>query len=213
MAGATRRDFLKNTGKAALMVGTGLTLDAIVAGCATVGFKETAPVVYPPLKGHKVQPPELGCLIGFWDGKLWFEKETGRKLSISVVFPSVNAFVAGFPWRMALPKAKQGLTIMVYAGINNTSLESLAKGMYDRAITGFAEGAVAYGQQYGGFLMNHMYEMNGNWWSYGQQPAKFKDAWRRIVDIFESKGANKYTTWIWEFFCPEATNWADEPRA
>ena len=29
-------------------------------------FKEEIPVTYPPLKGNKIQPPEYGCLMGYY---------------------------------------------------------------------------------------------------------------------------------------------------
>ena len=62
----SRRDFLQRSGQAALAVGGALTLNALVSSSTTIGFKEQAPVIYPPLEGHKVQPPENGCYIGFY---------------------------------------------------------------------------------------------------------------------------------------------------
>ena len=63
----TRRDFLKKSGLVAAALGVPSTFPLLSSRAATVGTesKETAPVIYPPLKGNKVQPPKNGCLVGF----------------------------------------------------------------------------------------------------------------------------------------------------
>ena len=70
MRRVTRRDFLKKSGRAGLALAGGLSLETLLDGCAGISTElvtqEEAPVIYPPLKGHKVQPPDNGCLVGFF---------------------------------------------------------------------------------------------------------------------------------------------------
>ena len=72
----SRRQFFKKTSE----VGAGLTLSQIIkygaatgivleavmnlTGCAHLGFEPEPNVVYPQLKGKKIQPPEFGCYFG-----------------------------------------------------------------------------------------------------------------------------------------------------
>lgn len=74
------------------------TQEAEAMGCAPglIGFKEEPPIIYPPLKGHKVQPPKEGCLIGFHPG--WFEvyqREIGA--GPKIIIPYWMAMESIFP--------------------------------------------------------------------------------------------------------------------
>ena len=138
----TRRNFLKGTGMAALAIGTGATLDAMLSGCASTSTelvtKDEAPVVYPPLKGHKVQPPENGCLVGFHrkfgvDPK-WvisrFEEKTGKKPAMLAF--CCNLTLSEFPIESAILTAEQKIIPNILSDYVLCTLEEIAKGACDR---------------------------------------------------------------------------------
>ena len=81
----TRRDFLIKGGQATLAIGGGLTLESILNGCATIMLKEESSIIFPPLKGHKVQPPQDGCFIGFHPaGKGVYKDQIGVEPKIMI---------------------------------------------------------------------------------------------------------------------------------
>lgn len=102
----TRRDFLKKTGKGALALAGGVTLEALVISCAHATFKEQAPVIYPPLKGKKIQSPINGCYVGFYEYKGFFRNDyfdpkgrLGKKPKIFVMnFPFGRSSISFPKW-------------------------------------------------------------------------------------------------------------------
>ena len=199
--------------------------EAEAMGCAPglIGFKEEAPVIYPrvgQLGQNKVQAPEDGCWIGFYNpydiilpgykrnkdtGSVidYYEKKIGQKPSVLVIFPRIRIW-SEFPIEEAVGAASKGVIPLIYAEVGSVKLEDIANGKYDRGIQKFADSAIEYGEKYGGFLISTMREMNGNWYSWGQKSRLFKKTWKQIWKNFEDRKANEYATWVWEVFCPEA---------
>ena len=71
-------------------------------------------------------------------------------------------------------------------------------GKHDQAITEVAKIFKRYGDEYGGFFIRTMKEMNlGFEWPWAGNPNKYKKAWIHIWNIFDSEGANEYATWVW----------------
>ncbi|MGA8365047.1 MAG: glycosyl hydrolase, partial [Solirubrobacteraceae bacterium] len=73
---------------------------------------------------------------------------------------------------------------------------------YDSYIRSFAEAAREWGHP---FFLRFNWEMNGNWFPWGQsvngnKPREVVAAWRHVHDIFTSVGATN-ATWVW---CPYA---------
>jgi hypothetical protein len=225
MTRLTRRNFLKGTGMAALALGTGATLDAVLSGCATSGPNErpfpskTQPEtpVYPPLAAKKIQPPENGCLVGLmrhyatisYTGQV--SKNAGRiidyyqdKLGKKPAFFSLCCGVGFtyFPYEEMEGLATRGVIPNILP--EYPRLDEIAKGSYDTALTTVAKEATKYGKQHGGFFYSPMRELNGYWFQWGQQPTQAKKAWQHVWQIFQDQGANEYATWVWEIECPEA---------
>ena len=199
--------------------------EAEAMGCAPglLYFKEEPPVIYPPLKGHKVQPPEDGCLIGFFSEYAImmpgfrrntdttsfidrYDNQLGKKPFILSLLGHHRIF-ADFPTEDAVSTASRGVTPLIYAEVGSVKLEDIASGKHDRGIKKFADGAVKFGEEYGGFFVCTMREMNigreycpGPW---GGQPKTAKKVWKHMWQIFEDNGANQYATWVWEVYCPE----------
>jgi len=255
-----RREFLK----AASLAGVGLTgyFAGSVSGCATTEVlkQEIAsslanikpePVVYPKLAGNKVQPPENGCLVGFyklhaksmpdsykkewmsktrdsenlndivrafnkpkWDEVLsktigphinYYEQTLGRKAGIFVLIDTPRLFL-NFPTLQAAELKTQGIipylnfvSLWPHKPALRMELDDIAKGKHNDKLTLLAQGAANFGEKYGGYFVTTLHEMNGPFHYWGQS-SKFKDGWKRIVDIFENKGANKYATWVWHTY-------------
>ncbi len=81
-------------------------------------------------------------------------------------------------------------------------LANVIAGRYDSYIREFAEAARDWGHA---FFLRFNWEMNGNWFPWGQavngnQPAEIVAAWRHVHDIFTEVGATN-ATWVW---CPYA---------
>jgi mannan endo-1,4-beta-mannosidase len=81
-------------------------------------------------------------------------------------------------------------------------LANVIAGNYDGYIREFAEAARDWGHP---FFLRFNWEMNGNWFPWGQnvngnQASETVAAWRHVHDIFTSVGATN-ATWVW---CPYA---------
>ncbi len=209
MIGTTRRDFLKKAGTAALAIGAGMTVDSIVAGCATVGFKETNSVVYPPIKGNKVQPPADGCFIGSFfrldpQGILCqevyksFEFWYGKVPRIACLHARASRY--GFPAEIVNKLIEHGLIPSVWFipgwGENDT-LNEIIQGAADKEIIAFAKEAAKVKSP---FFFRTLIEMTlpaEKHWPWAGQPKYYSKAYAHIWQIFEDEGANEYMTWLW----------------
>jgi len=205
----SRREFLQRSAQGALAVGGGLTLEALLSSCATTDFAEKGPVVYPPLKGHKVQPPRDGCYIGF-HRDFWkpfyesFVENIGKKPKIMV--PSVGRVASSpsFPQWPVTYVASKGAIPLVYRDLSIDILfhgfgSLMDKKEFRRDITKYAQDIVRFGKP---MFVCTMRELNGNWFAWGQKPETAKKVWQLMWQIVEDNGANEYATWVWEVYCP-----------
>jgi len=138
-----------------------------------------------------------------------YENSLGAKPSLFVLYETPRLW-AKFPERECEAVISKGVIPFIYAGIQvrnpklSLQVDDIAKGKHDKYIARFAEGANQFGEKHGGFFITTMEEMNANWYFWGQT-SKFKEAWQRIRNTFEDKGANRFATWVWEPYCPDAT--------
>jgi hypothetical protein len=84
-----------------------------------------------------------------------------------------------------------------YAG-RRFPLRAIADGSYDGYVRRAARAAAAWGKP---ILLRFAHEMNGNWYPWGRgvngnTPRIYKAAWRHLVRIFRSYGANN-VKWVW----------------
>lgn len=80
-----------------------------------------------------------------------------------------------------------------WGGTRKGRLEAIVAGKYDRVFASFAEQAARSGQ---GVLYRFGFEMNGDWFAWGNQRELFKAAWCRVHDIFGSAGCRN-VKWLW----------------
>jgi hypothetical protein len=76
-------------------------------------------------------------------------------------------------------------------------LKAIARGRYDRYVRHAASSAAAWGHP---ILLRFAHEMNGTWYPWGRRPGNspgiYKAAWRHLVTIFRSAGADN-VEWLW----------------
>lgn len=197
----------------------GLALEALVSSCTTITFKEEAPVIYPPLKGHKVQPPENGCYIGFHPFKLrypdYYKRRIGQMPKIFIpYYGRMDSPRPNFLTELVESISDQGAIPFVYIMIDTYIGLHGFKNLVDNKefredLTKYARDIVKFGKP---IFVCTMHELNGDWYVWGQQPKTAKKVWKDMWQIFEDNGANEYATWVWEVFCQEASSWADYPE-
>jgi hypothetical protein len=198
----SRRELLAKSGQGALALAGGLSLEAILSGCAGPELQQRKQVAYPPLKGHKVQPPANGCLIGFGESKAPIEafrkyKPLVGKDPYLFVLQSIMTTRQMVSESMEVP----GVPV-VQLGLLYPQCKDIISGKNDSYLKKFAQDSTEYGKQHGGFFMSPMWDLNQvskvNW-PWAGQPTEFKKSWRHIWQIFEDQGANEYATWVPEY--------------
>jgi hypothetical protein len=212
----TRRDFLRNSGKAALAASAGL--ESIVA--CTPTLKETRQ----QLEDQKwdcnpiIPIPSEGCYTGgyrsfghFGYGNqpkaIAFGKETGKTPAfwdISNGFTrglKVGAFNDKFPWADCDVMINIGVVPEVtYRFIPFKSFKDIADGKMDKVVEKFAQGAREYEKPYVLIPFKEMNIAQKDYWDYAGEPAAaFVRAWRQMHRIFKETGANQNTVWAINF--------------
>jgi Glycosyl hydrolase family 26 len=119
--------------------------------------------------------------------------------STTGVEPDVDMYYSGWPEpfqaSFAKTAARHGAVPLIQ--INPyVSLAAIASGEYDGYLSTYAAAVRSYG---GPVIVGFGHEMNGYWypWSYRHSsPAAFVAAWRHIVTLFRTVGAEN-VTWLW----------------
>ena len=212
----TRRDFVKMPGS---MLITIAGLSAILQSCATIGLiKEEGPVHYPRLPGQKIQSPEHygleGCMTGIWAPRYStelaldeYKQKVGKELSfyflpyqlrtqipLGISDKALNN-MRECAKRNVIPFITYDARMGDHAPKNAT--KAIYSGEYDEVIIQAAKDLKKYGEEYGGFFIRTMREMNlHGTWSWAGNPKKMKKAWKHIWNIFENEGTNEYATWV-----------------
>jgi mannan endo-1,4-beta-mannosidase len=88
---------------------------------------------------------------------------------------------------------------------NDTLLKEISLGRWDSTLLAFAAGAVQCGVT---VFLRFGYEMNDNWFPWGNKPAAFVSAWNRAYLVFKNAGADN-VRWI---FSPNVL-WEDRTFA
>ena len=130
---------------------------------------------------------------GSYDSLTAFTTATGVRPGIVVYY---SGWREPFRVRFAAAAAKDGTVPLVQIEPTRVSLAAIASGRYDDYISSYAEAIRAYHQP---VILSFGHEMNGSWYSWGYRhtpPAVFVAAWRHIVTLFRTVGANN-ATWLW----------------
>jgi len=120
--------------------------------------------------------------------------------SIAQIKVNIAAYYSGWnePFRatFAMALAQYGAVPLVQIEPFGASLAAIADGEDDTYLISYASAVRRYGHA---VIISFGHEMNGPWypWGAGETPAAvFIAAWRHIVDVFRSDGADN-VTWLW----------------
>jgi mannan endo-1,4-beta-mannosidase len=122
-----------------------------------------------------------------------FTKVTGIRPDVIVWY---SAWLEPFQASFAAKVSKDGAVPLIQIDPKGINLAAIASGQYDGYLSSYAEAVRAYGRA---VIVSFGHEMNGRWysWSYSHSsPAAFVDAWRHIVTLFRTAGADN-VTWLW----------------
>jgi mannan endo-1,4-beta-mannosidase len=122
-----------------------------------------------------------------------FTAATGVKPGVVVYYSGWGeSFQAGF----ATTAGNEGAVPLVQMNPTNISIAAIAAGRYDSYLSAYAKAVRAYRHP---IILSFGHEMNGTWysWGYTHTPsAAFVAAWRHIVTVFRTLGAQN-VTWLW----------------
>lgn len=124
-----------------------------------------------------------------------YESQYGRFPDIALTFRGLDATLIFSSESSALKE--RGVVPMVtvepYVGGQPAALQDIASGKYDSYIHSEAASAKSYGDE---VLLRFAHEMNGDWSSWGGNPAAYVAAWRHYVDVFRADGASN-VEFVW----------------
>lgn len=183
---------------------------AFVIAAVAVGFTGARftllPSPHPP--AHSSLPPASDSYLGVFEPGSppsyqpieEFATAAGRQ-------PNLIGYYSGWAQPFATSFAemvhRHGLIPFVQIDPSLASVAAIAAGSYDGYLRLYADSVKDYGHQ---VVIGFGHEMNATWysWGYGKTPAPtFVAAWRHIVTVFRTEGADN-VTWLW-------TIQADEP--
>jgi mannan endo-1,4-beta-mannosidase len=122
-----------------------------------------------------------------------FQSLTGTKLRVVMYYSGWDeAFQASF----AATLDHMHIIPLVQMDPDTVSLTEIADGSQDGYLVSYADAVRFYGRA---VILSFGHEMNGDWYSWGYQsssPREFIAAWRHIVTVFRSQGADN-VTWLW----------------
>jgi mannan endo-1,4-beta-mannosidase len=179
-------------------VASAVSVAAVIAASALI-FTGSRPV--PSLPRAALPAPNRVSYLGVLDaGSLRsyepvdeFARAAGRQ-------PNLVGYVSNWYQPFEAPYAQaihnHGAIPLVQIDPSAASVAGIAAGRYDGYLSAYAGSVRAFGHA---VIIGFGHEMNGNWypWGYGHvPPSVFVAAWRHIVALFRSRGADN-VTWLW----------------
>src|SRR5450432_4452475 len=176
---------------------------AFAIAATAVGFAVTGIASSPsrPPVALASLPPSLASYLGVY--------ETGPPRAYQPVAnfavaagrqPNLVGYYSGWGERFAAPFAERvrvhGAVTIVQIDPTYASVPAIASGDYDGYLRSYADSVRDFGHA---VVIGFGHEMNAPWysWGYGHVPAStFVAAWRHIVTLFRSQGADN-VTWLW----------------
>jgi hypothetical protein len=180
-----------------------VVLAALITAAVAVAFTGVrfTLVPSPPPSVHVTLPPKSSAYLGVYEPGsppayapiATFALAAGKQ-------PNLVGYYSGWaePFASSFARKVRRHGIIPYVQIDPTyaSVSAIAAGAYDVYLRGYADSVRAFGHA---VVIGFGHEMNGNWysWGYGHvAPSTFVAAWRHIVTLFRSEGADN-VTWLW----------------
>jgi mannan endo-1,4-beta-mannosidase len=160
----------------------------------------------PPV--HAMLPPILGSYLGVYEPGsppsyqpiAEFATAVGRQPNLDETF---SGWAAPFDTGFADTLHRHGVIPLVQIDPTDASIAGIAAGDYDDYLRTYADAVADYRHP---VVIGFGQEMNAGWYPWGNghvAPGTFVAAWKHIVQIFRSEGADN-VQWLW-------TIQADEP--
>ena len=170
-----------------------MSIWAIVRRWAIVGAAATFAAGCASEQPGPLGPPSPGIYFGAKAGPseadvTKLEHALGRKLAVRATFVSWEE-----EWpdsRVEADRRFGRLSLVTWGG---TDLAPIVSGRYDSLIRERARAVKRLGVP---IFIRPMHEMNGNWFPWCCDPARYREAWRRIHGIFSAEGATN-VAWVW----------------
>jgi hypothetical protein len=178
-----------------------MLLSFVIAAVA-VGFTGARFTLLPPLpNAHASLPRKSASYLGVFEPNsppsyqpiAAFAQAAGRA-------PNLIGYYSGWPESFATSFAERvyrhGVIPFVQIDPTYASVWAIAAGDYDGYLRLYADSVADFGHP---VVIGFGHEMNAPWysWGYGNTPAPtFVAAWKHIVTVFRSQGANN-VTWLW----------------
>jgi mannan endo-1,4-beta-mannosidase len=180
-----------------------VVLAALVAAVAAIAFTGVRYTLVPsaPPSVHASLPPQSSSYLGVYEPGAppayapiaSFALAAGKQ-------PNLVGYYSGWaePFASSFAQRLHKHDIIPYVQIDPTyaSVAAIAAGAYDVYLRGYAGSVRDFGHA---VVIGFGHEMNGYWysWGYGHvAPSTFIAAWRHIVTLFRSEGADN-VTWLW----------------
>ncbi len=154
-----------------------------------------------PMPAHASLPPTLASYLGVfepgappaYDPVADFTAAAGRQ-------PNLVGYYSGWaePFDISFAQTLYQHHVIPFVQIDPTdaSVAALANGTYDDYLRSYADSVRGFSHA---VAIGFGHEMNAPWysWGYGRvSPAAFVAAWRHLVTLFRSAGAEN-VTWVW----------------
>jgi hypothetical protein len=160
----------------------------------------SSPGVAPPAANASLAPHAASYLGVYEPGApsayqqvTGFTQAAGRE-------PNMAGYFSGWGQPFAASFARQarahGAVPLIQVDPTYASVKGIAAGAYDDYLRSYADSVRKYGHA---VIIGFGHEMNAPWYSWGYRhvPARtFVAAWRHIVTVFRSQGADN-VTWLW----------------
>ena len=180
-----------------------VVLVALVAAAVAVAFTGVryTLVPSPPPSVHASLPPQSSSYLGVYEPGAppayapiaSFALAAGKQPNLAGYYSGwAEPFASSFARRLR----KHGIIPYVQIDPTYASVSAIAAGAYDVYLRGYADSVRDFGHA---VVIGFGHEMNGDWysWGYGHiAPSTFVAAWRHIVTLFRSEGADN-VTWLW----------------
>ncbi len=120
------------------------------------------------------------------------------------VRPNIALYYSGWgePFKSGFARqaARHHAVPLIQMEPGKTSLDLIAKGVYDDYLKGFARAVAKYGRRTGNaVIIGFAHEPNGTWYPWGAghvSPQTWVSAWRHVWSVFRNQNAEN-VTWLW----------------
>ena len=161
-----------------------------------------------PKEAHASLPPLPAAYLGVfasgsppsYGGIAAFARAAGRQPNLAGYY---SGWAEPFDTSFAEMLSEHGIIPFVQIDPTDASVSAIAAGTYDDYLRSYADSVSHFGHA---VVIGFGHEMNAPWysWGYGHLSAPtFVAAWRHIVTLFRSEGADN-VTWLWTLQADEA---------